>query len=103
LRFWGESGVHEIKLALDDKSDNPNVFVRASSDELRHYRPPEICVRRGWFRDERTRRVYDYEKCLMFDYAVEQSWLGMHGHLSRWVTPAIAANVRDRLLRLILD
>ena len=63
----------------------------------------EVVVRRGWFRDEPVRRQYDRPKGEMHDGELERVWTNLHGELSEWVAPAITANVRARLLKMIVE
>ena len=60
LRFGGESGIHEIKSPDPDEGGTPDVFARLSGESLAAYRPPEECVRRGWFRDDTPTRFEAY-------------------------------------------
>lgn len=103
LRFWTEGGVHEIAPLEDRDGGKPDVMVKLSSDALTAYRPPEVVVRRGWFRDENVRRRYDRPKGEMHDGVLNREWTNLHGDLSAWLTPAIAANVRARLLKMIVE
>ena len=103
LRFGGETGLHQIKPLEDQTDDNPNVMVRFSGESLGAYRPPETVVRRGWYRDEEIRRQYDRIKGEMHDGNLERVWTNQYGALSRWLAPALAANVRARLLKMIAE
>jgi ATP-dependent Clp protease ATP-binding subunit ClpC len=103
LRFRGETGLHEIKSPDPNNGDDPDVTVRVTGDALAVYRPPEVCVRRGWYRDDRQRRQYDLNKCEMHDGELERVWSNLHGSLTRWIAEALAANVRARLLKLIVE
>lgn len=103
LRFWGETGRHEVKQPDDTSGDSPDVMVRLASGPALEYRPPETVVRRGWFRDEPMRRRYDFGANEMHDPVAEWVWPGMYGHFSRWLTPALAANVRSKLLKMIAE
>ncbi|MCI0700949.1 MAG: AAA family ATPase [Planctomycetia bacterium] len=103
LRFGGETGVHEIKPLDDRDGGNPDVMALVSGESLAAYRPPEQVVRRGWFRDERLRRQYDRIKEEMHDGDIEEVWTNQHGHLSRWLAVAIAANMRVKLLKMIVE
>ena len=39
----------------------------------------------------------------MRDFVIERSWASLHGHLTNWVEPAVTANMRLRLLRIIVE
>ena len=103
LRFAGEGGLHEIKSPDPRDGNNPDVAVKVSTDTLAAYRPPEVVVRRGWYRDERPRRLYDLVRGEMRDAAVERTWGNLHGSLTTWIAEALAANVRARLLKMIVE
>jgi hypothetical protein len=103
LRFWGEGGVHEIKPLDDRDGGNPDVMAEVSGETLVAYRPREQVVRRGWFRDERQRRLYNLTAGEMADLHLEDVWQNQRGPLSRWLADAIAANVRVRLLKMIVE
>jgi hypothetical protein len=60
-------------------------------------------VRKGFLKDRSIRREYDIGKGEMHDTVLEKSWTGMRGHLASWLEPAISANTRLRLLRLIVE
>jgi hypothetical protein len=102
LRFWGEAGFHEIRTAAPRNGADPNVAVRVSGDTLGAYRPPEDCVRRGWYGVEAPRRRYDLTKGEFFDAALEL-WRLVPGGLADAVAEALAANVRARLLKLVVE
>jgi hypothetical protein len=102
LRFRGEGGLHEIR-ALGPTDGNPDVMVRVSGETLATYRPPEMVVRRGWYRDERVRRQYDLNKATAHDGEIERVWSNVVGGLERMVAEALAANVRARLLKMIVE
>jgi hypothetical protein len=78
-------------------------MVRVSGDTLAVYRPPEACVRRGWYRDERSRRRYDLSKGLMHDDELERAWSNLSGGLTGWIAEALNANVRAQLLKMIVE
>ncbi|HEY1186866.1 MAG TPA: AAA family ATPase [Gemmata sp.] len=103
LRFWGETGRHEIKQPDDPSGDKPDVMVRVSAQALSEFRPPEVVVRRGWFRDETVRRQYDFGTNEMHDPVLEHVWPNMYGHFSRWLEPALAAKVRAELLKMLTE
>ncbi|MDY3552188.1 AAA family ATPase [Gemmata sp. JC717] len=103
LRFWGETGRHEIKRPDDKSGDSPDVMVRTSSVPAREYLPPETVVRRGWFSDEQVRRQYDFGTNEMHDAVVERVWSNVYGSFDRWLAPALAANVRSTLLKMISE
>ena len=103
LRFRGEYGLHEIKSPDPTDGDNPNILVRVSGDALAIYQPPEVCARRGWYRDADRRRQYDRTKGEMHDGELERVWQNMHGDLTRWLAAALDANVRARLLKMIVE
>jgi hypothetical protein len=101
VRFWREAGLHEIRNPDDREAVNPDVLVFSVIDSLNDYLPPEAVVRRGFLKDRELRREYDIEKGTMRDFVLEKSWAGLHGHLSNWLEPAVAANMRMQLLRMI--
>ncbi len=103
LRFWSEGGLHEIKPLDNPDGDKPDVAVRLSSESPTAYRPPDVVVRRGWFRDDKVRRQYDRVKGEMQDGELERVWTNQHGPLSWWLAPALDANVRARLLKMIVE
>lgn len=103
LRFRTEGGLHEIKSPDPDTGDDPNVMVRVSGEVLTAYRPPEVCVRRGWYRDERTRRRYDLIKGEMHDGDLERVWSNFATHLAPCVAEALNASVRAQLLKMIVE
>ncbi|HEV3385139.1 MAG TPA: hypothetical protein VG097_09995, partial [Gemmata sp.] len=87
----------------DREGVNPDVLVFAETDALNDYRPPEAVIRRGFLKDRALRREYDIEKGTMREYVLEQSWAGLHGPLANWVESAVTANMRMRLLRIIVE
>ena len=103
LRFAGEGGLHAVKAPDPDTDDNPDVMAKVGGGPLASYRPPEAVVRRGWYRDEPARRRYDLTKGEMHDAALDRVWPNMHGGLARCVAEALAANVRARLLKMIVE
>jgi hypothetical protein len=103
LRFWSETGVHEITSFDDREGENPHVMVKVSGDSLASYRPPESCVRRGWYRDIEVRRQYDLNKREMHDGDLERVWSNVRGDLMAWIPMALTANVRARLLKMIVE
>jgi hypothetical protein len=103
LRFRGEGGLHEIKALDPTDGTNPDVVVRLSGEGLAAYRPPETVVRRGWYRDEPARRQYDLIKGSAHDGAVERVWSNVIGGLPQMVAEALTANVRARLLKMIVE
>jgi ATP-dependent Clp protease ATP-binding subunit ClpA len=103
VRFRTETGLHVIKTPESLDGDNPNVMVRTSGEPLPTYRPPEACVRRGWYRDERPRREYDLTKGEMHDGDLERVWSNLYGGLIDWIGEAVAANTRAQLLKLVTE
>lgn len=103
LRFRGESGLHVIRSSDPDNGNNPHVCARVSGELLAEYRPPETCVRRGWYRDERDRRRYDLIGREMTDFELGRDWTNLAGTLGDWLEIAIAVNVRARLLKMIVE
>lgn len=103
VRFFGEAGLHSIRTPDDQEGGNPDVLAFTSGDTLVAYRPPEAVVRKGLLKDRELRREYDVEKGTMRDFVLERNWTGLHGHLTSWVEPAVAASMRLRLLKLIVD
>ncbi|MBA4192120.1 MAG: hypothetical protein C0467_29435 [Planctomycetaceae bacterium] len=103
VRFAGEGGLHTISTPEDPEGGNPNVLAFVSPEDLMTYRPPETVVRKGLLKDRDLRREYDIGKGTMRDFMLNQSWSALHGHLANWVEPAISANMRQRLLRLIVE
>ena len=103
LRFWGEGGLHTIKSAELREGPRPEVCVKVSGEPLASYRPPEVVVRRGWFRDERLRRQYDLTKGEIFDSALDESYVNPRFGLPAWLAHALTANVRAKLLKLIVE
>jgi hypothetical protein len=103
VRFWGEAGLHEIRNPDNREAVNPHVLVFAEAEELFLYRPPEAIVRRGFLKDHPLRREYDIGKGTMRDIALDRVWAGLSGSLTYWVEPAVIANMRMRLLRLIVE
>jgi ATP-dependent Clp protease ATP-binding subunit ClpA len=103
VRFWGEAGLHSISTPDDPEGGNPDVLAFVSGDALAAYRPPEAVVRKGFLKDRELRREYDVGKGTMRDFVLERVWSGLHGHLSNWLEPAVAANMRLRLLKLIVE
>jgi hypothetical protein len=39
----------------------------------------------------------------MRDFVVDRSWASLSGHLSNWLELAVTANMRLRLLKLIVE
>jgi ATP-dependent Clp protease ATP-binding subunit ClpA len=103
VRYCGEAGLHDIRDPEDRDGAKPAVLVFVSTDTLLTYRPPETVVRKGLLKDRELRREYDLGKGEMRDFVLERTWTGQHGHLMNWLEPAIAANMRLRLLRLIAE
>ena len=103
VRFSGEAGLHAIKTPDDPESGNPNVLVLTASETLSAYCPPPTVVRKGFLKDHAIRREYDIGKGEMHDGVLDRVWTGLRGHLTSWLEPAISANTRLRLLRLIVE
>jgi hypothetical protein len=103
VRFWGEAGLHDIRVQENQEGVNPDVLVYASTETLKDYRPPEAVIRRGFLKDRDIRREYDIGKGTMRDFVLDRTWSGLHGSLHNWLEPAVAANMRLRLLRLIVE
>lgn len=103
VRFWGEAGLHQIFGADDGDMANPDVFVAVGTDALLLYRPPDKMTRRGAFKNEATCRVYDFAKEQMADPHLGRVWSGMRGVFADWLEPAVAANMRARLVRLVTE
>ncbi|MFX8685104.1 hypothetical protein ABTM63_20205, partial [Acinetobacter baumannii] len=74
-----------------------------SSTPLLEYRPPEAVVRKGLLKDRETRRDYDIGKGVMRDFTLDRTWSALEGHLANWLEPAVTANMRLRLLQLIVE
>jgi ATP-dependent Clp protease ATP-binding subunit ClpA len=103
VRFCGEAGLHHV---LDPESHdgvNPDVLVVVSVESLSEYRPDEKLTRRGAIKADAPRRTYDVEKALVFDTAVDRMWPGPWGDLPAALDPIITANMRHRLLAMILE
>ena len=103
IRFWGEAGLHEISVPENCEGVNPAVLVSVTTESLNDYRPPEAVVRRGLLKDREIRREYDIAKGTMRDFVLDRSWSNLEGHLTNWVEPAVTANMRLRLLHIIVD
>ncbi len=103
VRFWGETGLHAIRTPNDHDTAKPDVLVMTSGDALLAYRPPELATRKGFLKNRELRREYDLTNGTMRDAALSQLWTGFHGHLANWLDPAIAASMRLRLLKLIVE
>ena len=103
VRYCGETGLHDIRDPESPDPANPAVLVFVSSETLLTYRPPETVVRKGLLKDRELRREYDLEKGEMRDVLLERVWTGMHGRLTNWLEPAIAANMRLRVLQMIME
>ncbi|MCE9563236.1 MAG: AAA family ATPase [Planctomycetes bacterium] len=103
VRFWGEAGLHAITTPDDPTPGNPNVLAFVSSETLAAYCPPESVVRRGLLKDRTLRREYDIGKGTMRDFTLDRTWTALHGHFSNWLEPAISANMRLRMLKLIVE
>jgi ATP-dependent Clp protease ATP-binding subunit ClpC len=103
VRYCGEAGLHSLNTPDDPEGSNPDVLAFVSSETLLHYKPPETVVRRGLLKDRAMRREYDRAKGVMTDFQLERSWSAMHGPLANWLEPAIAANMRLRLMKMIVE
>ncbi|VTU01872.1 b family protein : ATP-dependent Clp protease, ATP-binding subunit ClpC, putative OS=Microscilla marina ATCC 23134 GN=M23134_01764 PE=4 SV=1: AAA_16: AAA_2: ClpB_D2-small [Gemmataceae bacterium] len=103
VRFSGEGGLHAVRTPDDAEGGNPDVLAFVSSAALPDYRPPEAVVRKGLLKDRDVRREYDLGKGTMRDFALDRTWTALHGHLTHWVEPAVTANMRLRLLKLIVE
>lgn len=103
VRFRTETGLHLIKSPYATDGDNPDVMVRTSGDTLGAYKPPEACVRRGWYRDQNARREYDLKKGEMHDGNLERVWGNVYGGLGAWVAQALDANTRAQLLKMVVE
>jgi ATP-dependent Clp protease ATP-binding subunit ClpA len=101
VRFWGEAGVHDIHSSDQRSGVNPGVLAFVSAENVLAYRPPEAVIRRGLLKDREIRREYNIVTGTMRDRLLERSWTNLHGHLWNWVEPAIAANMRLRLMRML--
>src|SRR5262249_46367662 len=103
VRFWGEAGLHDIRDPETRDGVNPAVLALVSTDTLLAYRPPEGATRRGFLREREIRREYDIGKGEMHDEVLDRGWTGMRAPLMYWLEPAVHANTRQRLLRLIVE
>jgi hypothetical protein len=103
VRYCGEAGLHAIHTPDDAEGGNPDVLVFVESQLLLNYAPPVTVVRKGLLKDRPMRRAYDRAKGVMTDFALERAWSAMHGPLANWLDPAIAANMRLRLMKLIVE
>ena len=103
VRYCGEAGLHSVNTPDDPEGGNPDVLAFVSSETLLNYKPPETVVRRGLLKDREMRREYDRAKGVMTDFQLERSWSAMHGPLANWLEPAIAANMRLRLMKMIVE
>ena len=103
VRFSGEGGIHDITTPEDTEGGNPGVLVFMTTDLLAEYRPPETVVRKGLLKDREVRREYNLGKNTMYDAILDRSWNAIYGELQSWLEPAISANMRLRLLRLIVE
>lgn len=103
VRFSGEAGLHSIQTPDSHEGVNPDVLVFVTAETLEEYRPPEAVTRRGLLKDRELRREYNIEKGTMRDYALDRTWTNLHGHLTNWLQPAVAVNMRQRLLKIIVE
>jgi hypothetical protein len=102
VRFCGEGGLHEFQKSASEDPANPNVLVNVSTDTLADYRPPETVVRRGALKDMPARRVYHRGDGRISDTHLEQTWPNAWV-LATAMEPVIAANMRSRLVRMIVE
>ena len=103
VRFCGEAGLHDLRQSDKATAENPVVLAFVETEKIDEYRPPEAVVRRGLFRDRTLRREYDLVKGTMRNFILDRSWSGLSGQLPSYVEPALSANMRLRLLRLIVE
>jgi hypothetical protein len=103
VSFSGEAGLHTLHIPDNHDGTNPAVLAYTASEPLNEYRPPEGVVRRGFLKEQRVRREYDLVRGTVRDASLDRTWSGLHGHLTNWLTPAVEACTRQRLLRIVTE
>lgn len=103
VRFGGESGLHRIVNPETHDPANPNVLVKVSHESLSTYRPLEKFVRKGAISDDDARRTIEVVEGRISDAHVQQAWTNLFGAWSQRLDPVIAANMRLRLIRMVVE
>jgi ATP-dependent Clp protease ATP-binding subunit ClpA len=103
VRFCGEAGLHHVLDPETHDAVNPDVLVAVGVESLAEYRPDEKLTRRGAIKAEAPRRTYELEKALVFEPAVDRMWSGSWDDLPSVLDPITTANMRHRLLAMILE
>jgi ATP-dependent Clp protease ATP-binding subunit ClpA len=103
VRFCGEAGLHHVLDPETPDGVNPDVLVAVGTESLAEYRPDEKLTRRGAIKADAPRRSYEVEKALVFDPAVDRMWPGSWDDLPVVLDPITTANMRHRLLAMVLE
>jgi hypothetical protein len=103
VRFCGEAGLHHVIDPDDGDGVNPDVLVLVTPEPLADYRPDERLTRRGAIKADGCRRAYDVAKAQVTDPEADRSWPGSWDDLPSVLEPATTANMRHRLLAMILE
>jgi ATP-dependent Clp protease ATP-binding subunit ClpA len=103
VRFGGEAGLHKIVNPHTTDPANPDVLVKVSHEPLQAYRPPEKITRKGAIQDDEPRRVYELGDGKITDAHVDHTWTNLWGEWHERLDPVIAANVRLRLVRMVVE
>ncbi len=103
IRFGGEAGLHKFDDPESTDPANPDVFIVVCPGVLTEYKPSERFLRKGAIEDDVTRRWFELEQGRITDAHVEHTWTNLRGELAAWLEPVIAANMRLRLIRLVVE
>jgi hypothetical protein len=103
VRFGGEAGLHAVANPGTTDPANPHVLVFVSTDPLATYKPPERVLRRGAIASDETRRSFDLGKGTVYDPHVDRTWTNLWGDWADRLESVVAANMRLRLVRLVVE
>jgi hypothetical protein len=103
VRFGGEAGLQIIDDPETSDSANPNVLVVVTTESLSVYKPPDAVVRKGAIKNEQPRRTFNFGKDQVYDAHVDRTWTNLRGDWADRLEPVIAANMRMRLVRLVVE
>lgn len=104
MRFGGEAGLHAFERpAANDEAANRNAIVQVLSEKLEDVRPSENFVRKGVIDSDMQRRVYDLPAGRIEDILIDRTWTGLTGRLEDDLSDVITANMRHRLMAMILE
>jgi hypothetical protein len=102
LRFQAEAGLHRFRVESSNEGGNPDVLVETEAGKIDDYLPPERIERRGSIGSQPPRRMYFADQQRISDAEHNQS-IDWEGDLVQPLTTLTGLNMRDELMRLVLE